>query len=66
MQIPELALWRSVLVTGLRADDADKWTRTADFAHVCALSGLDADAVRDAWRGGRVAPATSLRRAKAA
>mgnify|MGYP005867202013 CR=1 FL=1 len=67
MQIPELHLWRTVLLTNLRADDADVWTRTPGFRHVCALAMLDADAVRDAWAAGRVAPATaSPKRAKAA
>ena len=69
MQNPELALWRTVLITNLRADDADEWTSTPGFRCVCALALLDADAdaVRDAWAAGRVAPATaSPKRAKAA
>ena len=67
MQSPELHLWRFVLLTGLRATDADAWVRTPDFRMVCALARLDPDACREAWRAGRVVPAyAGPRRAVAA
>lgn len=51
-QSAELHLWRAVLALGLR--DAARpvtpgdaaWLRTADFRTVCALAGMDPEAVR--------------------
>jgi len=62
VQIPERALWRSVILVGLRATDADVWVGTADFQLVCALSGLEPDAVHDSWAAGLVAPACEVGR----
>jgi len=64
VQIPERALWRSVILVGLRATDADVWVGTADFQLVCALSGLEPDAVHDSWAAGLVAPACEVGRAR--
>lgn len=54
---PQLHLWRAVLLQALRDKDADRWLRTPDSTTVCALAGLDHEAVRRAWQAGRVAPA---------
>lgn len=52
-QNPDLHLWRSVLVAGLRDEargDHKKWIGSRDFATVCNLAGLDPDAVMRAYR----------------
>lgn len=46
---PELALWRKVPADALRDDDAARWIETQDAATVCALAGLDRDAVVRRW-----------------
>ncbi|MCC5992488.1 MAG: hypothetical protein JJT99_08180 [Rhodobacteraceae bacterium] len=51
-QNPELHLWRAVLALALRDDDAARWIRTQDAATVCALAGLDHDAVVRAFNAG--------------
>ena len=57
-QDPELHLWRKVLTEALHDDDAAQWIRTQDAAMVCALAGLDRDAVLRAFDTG----VTRLRR----
>ena len=45
----ELALWRTVLAIGLREPDAVEWQQSNNFEAVATLSGLDPDAVVDAF-----------------
>jgi hypothetical protein len=44
-QNPELHLWRRVLAEAMRDDDAARWLRTDDAATVCALAGVEREAV---------------------
>lgn len=47
-QMPELHLWRTVLRLGLQEaakGDAKRWLGSKDFYTVCALAGIEAEAV---------------------
>jgi len=61
---PDLHLWRSVLIYGLHdaAKHGDKrWIGSADFRTVCALAGVEPEAVLRAY-----APERFMRIGKAA
>jgi F420-0:gamma-glutamyl ligase len=51
-QNPEMQLWRTVLAYSLHDDDPAIWLYSADGGIVCALAGLDRDAVARALAAG--------------
>lgn len=48
----DLHLWRTVLALALRDDDAARWLASEDGATVCALAGVERDAVVRAYKAG--------------